>query len=422
MIQPVVVIRTPEIRAHHDGKEIAAEVHIAGVRHILWFRLPADIPADIRMDPFVITLLATAMNLGADVIAEGELSPAVVEAIPRFQTIFHRWYPTLRIARISGYSLAATDAPDGARRTVSFFSGGVDSFHTILRHRDRIDDAILVHGFDFSLENTLLRNTVRARLQKAADEMNKPLIEVETNSREITEPHAAWPRHQYGNALAGIGHLLGRHANRVLIPSSDTYECLIPWGSHPLTDTLWQSERLAIEHDGADCSRLEKVRFLSAHDAALHHLRVCWRNPGNAYNCGVCEKCVRTQLELLASGLLERCPVFSETITAHKIAEIVIPAQFGEYYVEILRALRETGAHQEIIHALADVLERYQQKQLGQQLAASALLHADVSEVREGILRHEQALMRILLTRGHAHVLRLWMRTLRADLTRRMRR
>ena len=58
-------------------------------------------------------------------------------------------------------------------------------------------------------------------------------------------------------------------------------------------------------HDGARHARFQKVRELASWPTALAALRVCPGNPGNELNCGVCEKCLRTRLELLAAGVEE---------------------------------------------------------------------------------------------------------------------
>jgi hypothetical protein len=50
-------------------------------------------------------------------------------------------------------------------------------------------------------------------------------------------------------------------------------------------------------------NRSTKVGLLAQNDVVRNHLRVCWRNPQNGVNCGVCEKCVRTRLALLAHGV-----------------------------------------------------------------------------------------------------------------------
>jgi hypothetical protein len=55
---------------------------------------------------------------------------------------------------------------------------------------------------------------------------------------------------------------------------------------------------------------LGKVKAI-AHEPLVHgHLRVCWANSSNELNCGVCEKCVRTQAQFAVAGTLDKLKTF----------------------------------------------------------------------------------------------------------------
>jgi hypothetical protein len=73
---------------------------------------------------------------------------------------------------------------------------------------------------------------------------------------------------------------------RVYIPSSHSYCELSAWGSHPLTDRLWENECTELLHDGAGSRRIDKLREIADDQRILDRLVVCWRH-GNE-NCGVC--------------------------------------------------------------------------------------------------------------------------------------
>ncbi len=51
---------------------------------------------------------------------------------------------------------------------------------------------------------------------------------------------------------------------------------------------------MRLVHDGAGYSRTEKVGFVAQHPVATKALKVCWQGKERGRNCGVCEKCVRT--------------------------------------------------------------------------------------------------------------------------------
>lgn len=186
----------------------------------------------------------------------------------------------------------------------SCFTGGVDSYFTLISNSSGIDALLYVHGFDVPLDDSDLRARTVEHLTAAALSANKRLIEVETNVRLVLDDYAGWGAIAHGPAIASIGHLLGQAAGTLLIPATHTYSDQYAWGSHPLTDPLWGSDTLSIVHDGAGVSRVEKTVKLADSDSARRHLRVCWQGAPRTYNCGRCEKCLRTKISLHLAGVL----------------------------------------------------------------------------------------------------------------------
>lgn len=78
---------------------------------------------------------------------------------------------------------------------------------------------------------------------------------------------------------------------------------------------------------------MSKLRVLVQYPEALARLRVCWENP-SSYNCGQCEKCVRTMLGLRAFGI-ERCAAFPNTLTP----ELVRRQAIDDHCVHLWREL-----------------------------------------------------------------------------------
>jgi len=61
-----------------------------------------------------------------------------------------------------------------------------------------------------------------------------------------------------------------------------------------------------VAHDGAAFTREQKLTLLAKSPMALRTLRVCWRS-GTDENCGACNKCYRTMVQLELLGALDRC-------------------------------------------------------------------------------------------------------------------
>jgi len=89
-------------------------------------------------------------------------------------------------------------------------------------------------------------------------------------------------------------------------------------GYASLLDPLWSSDAVEIVHDGPN-TRIEKLRLLVQYPEIMARLRVCWENIGK-YNCGLCEKCIRTMLALRALGI-DRCAVFPDTLTPELVRQ-----------------------------------------------------------------------------------------------------
>jgi hypothetical protein len=199
-----------------------------------------------------------------------------------------------------------------------FFSGGVDSFYSLIKHRDEVENLVLVHGFDIPLADTATFALTEAQAREAARLFGKRLIVVRTNLHfEQPKMPCNWGMY-HGAGLEAVAHALAPNHGRIYIASSYSYADLHPWGSHPLLDPLWSTEALQIAHDGGE-TRMDKLRTLVQYPEALARLRVCLENLGD-YNCGICEKCLRTMLGLQALGV-DRSAAFPDTLTPQLVRE-----------------------------------------------------------------------------------------------------
>jgi hypothetical protein len=137
----------------------------------------------------------------------------------------------------------------------------------------------------------------------------------------------------HGAALAAIALALAPNHGLVYIASTYSYADLHPWGSHPLLDPLWSTEAVQIVHDGGE-TRVDKLRLLVQYPDVLARVRVCWENLGN-YNCGLCEKCVRTMLGLRALGV-DHCAAFPDTLTPELVSQQKLNNDSALYWRELL--------------------------------------------------------------------------------------
>lgn len=274
-------------------------------------------------DVALAALLLPALRVGEPLEVHRDVSPRLLAAAEVIQDVFCTWDRFLRptdcwyrrVPVVVGDEAAdqvpdagGPDAGGGRRGTACLFTGGVDSFHAVVTEGHRVDSLIYVHGFDVALDDAPLRAEVSERLRAAAAEVGLPLLELESDLQALGDRcWVGWPDY-HGAAIATVAHALADRFDRLLVPATHTYAHLEGLGSHPLVDPLWSSELVEIEHVGAASTRVDKVRALAEVPAARRHLRVCWENRGGRYNCGRCEKCVRTGVAIRLAGAEGRFP------------------------------------------------------------------------------------------------------------------
>lgn len=273
-------------------------------------RLPDGLEIDQSADPAVAAALLPAMRRGENLRSAESVSTQLRESTVRFQRILGSWDRHLH-GNAPRFSTVAIEAPqrrltkdcqDG-RGTACFFTAGADSLHSAITNLDRLDALIHVRGFDALSEESPLGKMIHARVQEAARLLSLPLLTISTDLKNFSDAcDVSWDEY-HGSALATMALLLAPHFSRVLIPATNTYADLVPLGSHPLLDPLWSTECVEIVHDGADAGRIDKIRTAASHPAGRAHLQVCWEHVNQRYNCGVCEKCVRTGVAVRLAGL-----------------------------------------------------------------------------------------------------------------------
>ena len=366
------MIRVTDIETAQAGpeSELSGLVHgLPGEREPfrLWFRFPGGLLDGMHRPgtPFATSLLPVAAKTGSDLHVDGELSAALHENFNQIARIWKEWYG-LRFGRLGG----EVREPNGAAASPGvgcFFSGGVDSFYTVLKNLDRehgenrLTHLIYVRGFDVDLDDHGLDAMVADRLGRAGDELGLPVIRASTNLRRLSDRFASWGRLQHGAALAGVAHCLSGLLKTVLVPATHTYQHVFPWGTHPLLDPLWSDDCITFVTDGCEATRAAKIaNRIASSDAALRHLRVCHDNRDMAYNCGRCEKCVRTKVVLQLAGALDRCATFEGGLDLKQVRAIRIKLRITESFAkETLAELRQRDTDHDLQKALQTVLSRW---------------------------------------------------------------
>ncbi len=272
----------------------------------LWFE-SADVALSPSPEAFGSAMLLPALARGENLTLEDPISSIWRSNIRQSLFTFKEWWNYLELLPEPFHHPVQVTR---ATQTALLFSGGVDSFYTLLRSGYAVHYLVFVIGFDMKLDDISRFEAFEPSLRAAADESGALPAVIRTNLREHSAfTPVSWER-THGGALAAIGHLLSGVAGQLLIASSNPFSLRDPWGSHWMTDAFWSSERLQILHIGAHLDRNSKLRAIADEPPVRNHLRVCWENRIPAGNCSRCEKCVRTRLILADCGRLADFPVF----------------------------------------------------------------------------------------------------------------
>jgi hypothetical protein len=373
-----MILSDIKVRQHLNECELTAQLTcdtgwiLEGRPFELWYRFPADDHAFLdagNADPFLAALLAPAMCLGEPLKIEGAVSPKLLRASKQIQEIYRCWQPALKFVEVDVAIDTKREAvtSSGSGRNGLFFSLGVDSGYSLAKNlrehpadEEAVTDLITVLGFDVYLWEQQRFVAMLENAKKVGASLGKTVLPVSTNLRDFTDKIADWVQLYHGAALASVALALGTKFRHMLIAATHTYADLFPHGSHPVLDPLWSTQATAFSHDGCEADRLQKIRGIGDIPELLANLRVCATGEmTDAYNCGTCEKCLRTMIGLHIAGVLGKCATLPHEIDLDRVR--TMPARrTGQrvYLRQLADALGPAPGDVAIKEALEDCLDR----------------------------------------------------------------
>ncbi len=114
----------------------------------LWYRVPGEYHVSDTASPFLAAALLPAMLRGEKLEVDNSLSVStkLLRNLSTLQEIHNCWNPIFKIIPIEAATRAESPLNYGV---ASFFSGGVDSTYTLLKHLEEISHLVFIKGFDF---------------------------------------------------------------------------------------------------------------------------------------------------------------------------------------------------------------------------------------------------------------------------------
>ena len=320
----------------------------------------AGLQSQPGLEAGVTLALLAAMRTGSILRVEGALSATFLQGVQQYIRRFTASFPEFSVVEVRPDSILHDQKVEPTGRCASFFSGGVDSFFTLLKGRGSISDIIYIHGFDVRLDDWPRRHAIDAMGVAVAQALGVRYVPVESNLGKVLQDFGLWNRHAHGLALIAVARMLAGYIDEVRIPSSYSIDEQEPWGSWLETDPLLSDERLRIVHDACEARRMDKVKRLATEPLALKYLRVCWGREDGMYNCCRCEKCIRTMTSLAILGVLKDADAFTLPLEPRRVASVCLPGPGVRIFTrENLQLLLESGRDwSELERALQTQLNR----------------------------------------------------------------
>ena len=352
----------------------------------VYFETTAQYEEDLQINPnsWLLCSALVAMRYGEKRIKiDAPISPEIKDGLTNAMKCLINW-------QVGDRQIIPIEAPlqtevlfaDKQPRAGALFSGGIDALAMVRdnhlnfapNYPRRIQDGILVYGVleGENEQDHSFQNVVKA-VTAMANDAGIELIQLYTNAyahfRDLDSDFSFWRFEYHGSFLAAIAHIFVSRLSVASIASTYDFANLEPWGSHPLLDPLYSTTSLQVRHENAALSRLEKTKLVGEWDMALRQLRVCNEKEsykeGN-YNCGNCEKCVRTMTAFLSLGLLDRIATFKEKdISKKKLVNTCYLSDSYEVncYRELIEPLKRIG-RDDLVKGIEQIINRYYEKDL----------------------------------------------------------
>lgn len=273
------------------------------------FEFPVGGKPEIENHDFAVwALMPLAMLRNVDLRIEGRVSERAIASAELISDIWEKWRPAIfHRVRISADETFSERRQSS--RTLSFFSGGVDSTYSplrSLREEGEKSDCLSLHGMDYRYEDQENFDKLLAKTRPFTDAHCDKAHVVRTTLGQV------YFRHFYQEEIRRSFSVYMMMACASFYNDYDQYRIAAdhridqqywchPYGNSTGTNRLIKSANadLATMHD--DVARSDKVRYL--HDAGLDlsTLSVCPDKSVQPKNCGVCGKCIRTKVMFQAA-------------------------------------------------------------------------------------------------------------------------
>lgn len=297
-----------------------------------WFSVDdeyGDWLTDDVYDAFLVAMLYPAMCYGEDIEICGHVSKRIFHNVMHYvQGLVKAYAPSFHetTIKVQGFSNATKSEH---LHVGTGFSGGVDSFSTLVDNFFNTDDPDYKIDTLFFFHVGQYGNVKKPASWKRANnrfhitrgfakEIGANAVMMNTNMFDFYQPEWEYD----AGVLCRVVSVLAfqKSLKRYYISNAITYGELAKWNltnhhgsmaemSDPIIMPLLSPEGLDILCDGAQYTRTEKTANIANLPLAQKYLNVCVNSQDEhveATNCSRCPKCLRTMMALESAGMLDK--------------------------------------------------------------------------------------------------------------------
>lgn len=299
-----IIIYSPKI----DGNVISCKINFIGKEIIIKNEYFGIDNLYNGVEGFVSLFIPQMLLTNTKIIIKDEICKTFYDNLLKLK----KYYETLNIGTIYfniECKISETQNIFHKRGKLSTFTGGVDSFYTLLTNLHKIDTLLYCINYDIQESKQKLLEQQLKTVRGVAQKLGKKVILCRTNQRNVLEwgnigyltdikkkyNNDLWGYFLHGVCLFSNAYNLSSEYNEIFIPSNDIDYRYRLWGTSFEADHLYGSSFLDICHDGQEyrCGKVKKLIDLNRR-IVFDYLKVCFSNTNQLYNCSKCEKCNRT--------------------------------------------------------------------------------------------------------------------------------
>lgn len=273
------------------------------LKYTIYYKIPKKFSNKvIDYDHFFIPALTLSSTLKEDLYFEGSISKDTSKKIPQII----KYLGFKQQFKVLYKSTSKKISP--VKKIGQFFTLGVESFYTLLCYKHQKNQAskylIYIDGFDIPLSKINFLKKVHDKIDKVAQKTHTQPIILETNLKQLSDKILNWGKFHVA-ALSSVSLLL---SFKKIYINGETFN-YPDWGLRFGADKLFSTRSTTFKIINHNVRRdITIKRLLNSSDSQLflENLRTCWQNVKQkkiAYNCSSCQKCLRTQITLLALGI-----------------------------------------------------------------------------------------------------------------------